>query len=184
MSDMDFRRFSTFIGGNIYKRTFLVLSFFLAACVLSLFSPSTSEAGILSYKEWKSKRVLEAQALLSQSEARNKSYRKSHPVITAANEIKLQRLSRVSVHNIVMAKELVPNDYFVMYLVPRSRSYPGALNEAIRRLSKEELADILGNYRSRVIQADPQLSNSQKLSVGLKAMNIPNSNNKVATLTN
>jgi hypothetical protein len=105
---------------------------------------SPAFAGVVSYKVWKAQKVQQAKSSLSRIQKEEK--RRS----TSAVKVRLKQAKT----NMAIAKELTPNDYFVLYLGPKYKGNGKALEVAARFMSRQELAEILVGYSNQLHQRD------------------------------
>lgn len=94
-----------------------------------------SFAGVLGFREWKQRRIAEKTSIISQI--------KNDKLLS--KEERALKLKRAQ-FNLKTETELTPDDYFHLYLSERFRNNPEKSKEAARKLSKEELAEILVGY--------------------------------------
>jgi hypothetical protein len=99
-------------------------------------------AAVLSFKHWKAQKVTQAKSVVVQVRREMKSFSVLPPSLKARYK---QALTNVSI-----AKELSPNDYFVLYIGPRFKGNTKAIAEATKGLSKEEIAEILVGYSDQL----------------------------------
>jgi hypothetical protein len=104
-----------------------------------------ASAGVVSYKVWKAQKVQQAKNSLSHTQKELKS--------SSENSAIKMRLKQAKT-NVAIARELTPNDYFVLYLGPKYQGNAKALEVAARFMSRQELAEILVGYSNHLHQRE------------------------------
>lgn len=126
------------------KRPFLlyIILFFAMGAVAA---PTTS---VLSYKEWKTRRIQESVDTLKRIEREGARGRKT--VTRGYSPLEQAQL------NVKIAKGLTPNDYFLFYLNERFAGNRQALEIAAKKMSPKEVADIMMSYQNYRAQENPE----------------------------
>ncbi|MEQ1877529.1 MAG: hypothetical protein ABL958_12860 [Bdellovibrionia bacterium] len=99
---------------------------------------TSAQAGVVSFKVWKAQKIQQAQSTLKIA--------KKNSVTSAASGARLKQAKT----NMVIAQELSPNDYFILYLAPKYQGNAKALEVAARFMSRQELAEILVGYSNHL----------------------------------
>jgi hypothetical protein len=127
-----------------------VKKIWLTALALGFVFSLQAQADVLSYKQWRNRRIQEARATVTQI--------KDELAITTKDPEQvsdipvLEAKLRQAVTNVEIAKELNSNDYFVLYLIESFPNDPNVLKSVAKRMSWQEMADILENYRTLLKQ--------------------------------
>jgi hypothetical protein len=108
--------------------------------ILVLITCGSAQGAVVSFKVWKAQKIQLAQTTL-------KSAKKTAVSATPAGRARLKQAKT----NLLIAQELSPNDYFILYLAPKYQGNAKALEVAARFMSRQELAEILVGY-SKTLQ--------------------------------
>ncbi len=92
----------------------------------------------MSFKVWKAQKIQQAQSTLKHAKKRAET-----------SPTEAARLKQAKT-NMVIAQELSPNDYFILYLAPKYQGNQKALEVAARFMSRQELAEILVGYSNHL----------------------------------
>lgn len=116
---------------------------------------------IESYQDWKNARIEEAQSQLERLQGKQEKgisgKREARAASGAnANSSKLDPKIRQAQENLDLARELTVNDYFLLYL--RQFREREAFIEAAKKMTPEEVADLLMAYQKSVSGAHDALS--------------------------
>lgn len=109
------------------RAVMLAISVFLAS--------SLTQANVLSFKEWKTRRIVEAKSLITQIKLEK----------NLEADVQRHRLLQIEM-KLQAAKELSPNDYFHLYIMENLKTKPEEIRSVVKKLSKNELAEILNGY--------------------------------------
>lgn len=143
-----------------YKRLFIGSRFVLAMIAFSFFvgAKGRAEVAVESYQSWKNARIEEAQSQLERLQSKQeislppksalKTKEGKATTETNATSSKTDAKLRQAQENLDIARELTVNDYFLLYL--RQFREREAFIEAAKKLSPEELADLLMAYQKNV----------------------------------
>lgn len=115
---------------------------------------------VLSFKDWQEARVKEAQAILVKTQIdRAESISKDNNKVTA-NDVQQAKI------NVEIAKELTASDYFVLYVIPKTRDNKNALLTAAQTLSKMEIAEIFASYQAAIEERKRAVNGPEKAPAG------------------
>lgn len=101
--------------------------------ILVLIACGSAQGAVVSFKVWKAQKIQQAQGSLKTAKKASTS---------PANKARLKQAKT----NLLIAQELSPNDYFILYLAPKYQGNAKALEVAARFMSRQELAEILVGY--------------------------------------
>lgn len=115
---------------------------------------------ILSFKEWQEARIKEAQTILIKTQIdRAESIAKDNNKVTV-NDVQQAKI------NVEIAKELGAPDYFVLYIIPKSKDNKNAILMAAQTMSKMEIADILTAYQAAIEEKKRAVNGPEKAPAG------------------
>lgn len=165
-------------------RTLLILPLIFA--LLSAISPrARAESNVLGFQAWKASRIDEAKTALEKltteggmdrpmpsgtpgNAARiDKRVEPAKPAQAHRNDPKLQQAEL----NVEVAQELTVNDYFVLYL--NQFKDKEALLEAAKKLSPEEVAELMMAYRKNLNGAEQAETQAPGLLGGVGSLASP-----------
>jgi hypothetical protein len=141
---------------------FLIVILILTSNSLAAPAPTPSPTPVaapqvLSFKDWKSSRIDESQRVIDKMSAEAiGSTKASQAAMVAGKPGRAAKLQQ-ALQNAEIAQELTVNDYFVLYLSQFHTK--DAFVEAAKRLSPEELAELMMAYQKALISASPDMSN-------------------------
>lgn len=140
-------------------KPFLIILSFVMLALLGAPGPVWAQpSAVKGFKEWKRAKVVQAQYRLRESQ------QTLQQTLQQARKTGLQGASRPSLQltdqvrsnemELELAQDLTVSDYFVGYLtkLPQKNAY----REAAKRLSDEEVADLMTAYASSVFGAQKQ----------------------------
>lgn len=136
---------------NLLK-AFFVLSLFLT--LGGLCTPALADIKVVGYQSWKARRILEAQSLYQQVRTEVRVALSSARNRRPENSRRLQERLEQARLNVQIARELSPNDYFVLYVRERRHTNPAAFIQAVERMSNPEVAEILNAYHNQLLKRD------------------------------
>lgn len=126
--------------GGIKLKSVLVMM--LASSLLAVALRANAETSVVGFQSWKSARVDEARNALEKLQdavsAKDKKL-KNKPVDPKVQQAQV---------GVAIAQELTVNDYFLLYL--RQFKHKEALVEAAKKLSPDEIADLLIAYQKHL----------------------------------
>lgn len=125
---------------------------FFAAGICFLMATQAFSTEVLSFKAWRSRRVIEAKSQVSQIKETMRQQNRSENSRTADLKNRLEQ----ELLNVKIAQELSANDYFVLYLTEQFKGDEGAVLQAVKRMSQKEVAEILINYQKRLMQQESE----------------------------
>jgi len=135
---------------NLKSALFLLT---LALCG-GLPNESLAELKVVGFQSWKARRILEAQALYQQVRGEVRESLSSVQNRRPETSRRLQERLEQSRLNVQIARELTPNDYFVLYVRERRHTNPRAFVQAVERMSNPEVAEILNAYHNHLLKRD------------------------------
>lgn len=129
----------------------------LSICVI-FFAGSMAEANVLGFRAWKTQRMEDARAAIERTQAEASGDRqvpseRTVQVRVGSASTRVQkgkgesRLKQAQ-NNLELATELTINDYFVLYL--SQQDSPDAIPEAAKKMSPEEVAELMAAYKKRL----------------------------------
>lgn len=146
------------------KQTLVLISFLGFACVALAAAPVPTPVPsmtpnalpqVLSFKDWKASRVEESQKVIDKMSAESVGSAKAANANNAGKTraAKLQQ----ALQNAEIAQNLTVNDYFVLYLSQFQTK--DAFTEAAKRLSPEDVAELMMAFQKSLMSASPDMSN-------------------------
>ncbi len=125
---------------SVFASIVIIVSLFLNAAI------SSEKSQMMSYKEWKSLKIEQAQKKLA------KTLKKSSFTKRTAESNQLNRELR---SNLEIAKQLSAADYFNLYLSPQLSEGKKADAKALKSLTPAQIAEILSSYAAQLkLQTD------------------------------
>jgi hypothetical protein len=134
---------------NVFRLVIVV------SVILGTFVPAGASNGIKSYREWKTAKILEAEARLKDLKTKSKDPNLSHKMGSEAGlSEELQYELELEQTNLSLSRDLTISDYFVGYL-SKQPSLSAAVNEVAGRLSPAEVAELMLSYADHFAQLHP-----------------------------
>ena len=136
-------------------KPFLIILSFVMLALLGAPGPVWAQpSAVKGFKEWKRAKVVQAQYRLRESQQTLQQARKTGLQGAARPSLQLTDQVRSNEMELELAQDLTVSDYFVGYLtkLPQKNAY----REAAKRLSDEEVADLMTAYASSVFGAQKQ----------------------------
>ena len=135
--------------GSIRHKLFLMTALlgFLILALSAQASAVPSDLGVMGYQTWKAARIEEAKSAVDHVSHDEKPAR-GRKVRSGSDS----RLAQAQI-NYDIAKELSVNDYFVLYLSQFKQR--DAFVEAAKKLTSEELADLMMAYQKKINNPEP-----------------------------
>lgn len=129
------------------------------------FPKSAVGSELVSFSNWKNKKIAESKSLVGDLKQELKQSRKS-----PASDIRdLEQKIIQAESNLSMAKELTANDYWVLYVFPNFGENRQALEKAAKSLKPNDIVEILDGYGRQMKAADFDRILSQETSGALPA---------------
>ncbi len=131
----------------------------LATAIALIIISQSAQAEVLGFRAWKNQRIEDAKAALERTNVESSGEKKTpaaRAVEVRTNNSLMQvkkaskaesRISQAKV-NLELATEFSINDYFVLYL--SQQDSPEAIPEAAKKMSPEEVAELMLAYKKRL----------------------------------